>query len=157
PYKGWDVLLESWPDVVTELPEARLVIAGEPWGRARRLGSEDMPSGATWLPGYMPDEDRAVWLDACDVVVCPYRSATGSGIAADAFAHGRPVICTRVSGLAEVIEEGVTGLLVPPEAPRPLAEAMVRFVKEGRGAAMEQAVLDQRSRFSHDAYARSLL
>lgn len=158
PYKGWDVLLAALPRVIRELPEVLVVFAGEPWGDARRLPE-------TWGRDphvrlelrYLGDEERAHWIDACDAVVCPYRHATGSGIAADAFAHGRPVIGTRVDGLVDVVEDGDTGLLVPPEEPAALANALIRFAKEKLGPHLSANVVRHRGRFSPETHARGLL
>jgi glycosyltransferase involved in cell wall biosynthesis len=89
--------------------------------------------------------------------VCPYRHATGSGIAADALAHGRPVIGTRVDGLLEVVEDGVSGLLVPPEDVLALAAAMTRFVVERLGPRLCAGAATRAAAFHPDAHARQLL
>ncbi len=157
PYKGWDLLLEAFAAVRREVPAARLVLAGEPWGDARRLREGGLPDGVRGELRYLAEEERDLWLDACDAVVCPYRDATGSGIAADALAHGRPLIGTRVAGLLEVVEEGVSGLLVPPGDPGALAAAMVRFAKEGLGEALERGAAARRALFSPEAHARAVL
>lgn len=158
PYKGWDVLLAALPRVIRDLPEVLVVFAGEPWGEARRLPE-------TWGRDphvrlelrYLGDEERAHWIDACDAVVCPYRHATGSGIAADAFAHGRPVVGTRVDGLVDVVEDGETGFLVPPEDPAALAEALVRFARESLGPHLAANVVRRRGQFAPEEHARRLL
>lgn len=59
-----------------------------------------------------------------DCVVLPYTSATQSGVLAAAFANGRFVIASRVGGIADVVEHGVNGLLVPPGDPNALARAL---------------------------------
>ena len=172
PYKGWDLLLDAFREVRREIPSALLVLAGEPWGDAARLASE---AGAAARAGrrfsgerptfkgvrlelrYLPEEERTLWFAACDAVVCPYRHATGSGIAADAIAFSRPVIGTRVDGLLDVVEEGASGLLVPPEDTRALAAAMVRFVREGLGPRLSAGAAARARHFHPDAHARRLL
>ena len=158
PYKGWDVLLAALPALHRECPEALVVFAGEAWGEARDL-PERIPAGdrVRLELRYLDERERALWLDACDAVVCPYRHATGSGIAADALAHGRPVIGTEVDGLVDVIEDGVTGLLVPPESPAALAAAMGRFVREGLGPRLSANVVTHRARFHPENHARQVL
>jgi glycosyltransferase involved in cell wall biosynthesis len=157
PYKGWDVLLRAFPRVTAAFPEARLVLAGEPWGDARRLGREDAPRNVRLELRYLPSEERGLWLSAADAVVCPYRHATGSGIAADAFAHGRPVIGTRVDGLVDVVEDGVNGLLVPPEDPAALADAMNRFLARGLGARLGEGAARTGLNLSPERHARAVL
>jgi D-inositol-3-phosphate glycosyltransferase len=156
PYKGWDILLEAFPAVLREFPAALLVLAGEPWGEARAL-PERAPPGVRLELGYQPEEARAEWFAACDAVVCPYRHATGSGIAADALAFSRPVIGTTVDGLVEIVEDGRSGLLVPPGDASALASAMIRFVRETLGPRLSAGAAHRRTAFAPGEHARRVL
>lgn len=157
PYKGWDVLLEAFAEVRRQLPAAVLLLAGEPWGEAKLLGERPAPPGVRLFLKFLPVGERGLLFDACDAVVCPYRHATGSGIAADAVAHGRPVIGSNVPGLAVVVEEGVSGLLVPPGDAGALSAAMLRFVREGLAAPLAAGAAALGARFSPEGHARQLL
>jgi glycosyltransferase involved in cell wall biosynthesis len=76
--------------------------------------------------GFVPSGEVGAWLDRAAVVVVPSRRE-GYGVAArEAMAHGRLVVATRVGGLVDAIEDGVTGLLVPPRDPGALRAALVR-------------------------------
>ena len=156
PYKGWDVLLAAFPAVQREFPAALLVLAGEPWGEARDLPAR-APAGVRLELRYLPEGERAEWFAACDAVVCPYRHATGSGIAADALAFSRPVIGSSVDGLLGVVEDGTSGLLVPPEDAPALASAMIRFVREALGPRLSAGAALHRSSFTPEAHARRVL
>ena len=85
-------------------------------------------------------DDKAELLAACDALVLPSRKE-GLGVAAlEAMACGRPVLASRVGGLAETVVDGETGLLVAPEDPEALAEAITRLqgdvaLRERLGAA----------------------
>jgi glycosyltransferase involved in cell wall biosynthesis len=72
-------------------------------------------------------------------------------VLAEAMAAGTPVVATRVGGLAEVVDDGVTGLLVEPGAPDALAAAIVRVVNERE--TMSAAARQAARRFGADAYA----
>lgn len=157
PYKGWDVLLAAFAEVRRELPEALLLLAGEPWGEAKALASRPVPDGVRLFLRFLPAGERGLLFDACDAVVCPYRHATGSGIAADAVAHGRPVIGSDVPGLAVAVEEGVSGLLVPAGDAGALAASMVRFVREGLGPRLASGAAAAAARLSPEAHARAVL
>lgn len=157
PYKGWDVLLAAFAEVRRVLPGALLVLAGEPWGDAKELAARPAPEGVRLFLRFLPAEERGLLFDACDAVVCPYRHATGSGIAADAVAHGRPVIGSNVPGLAVAVEEGVSGLLVPPGDADALSAAMLRFVREELGARLEAGSAAMAARLSPEGHARALL
>ena len=156
PYKGWDVLLEAFAAARREVPEAQLVLAGEAWGAARDVPAL-APAGVRLELRYLSEDERALWFAACDAVVCPYRHATGSGIAADALAFSRPVIGSAVDGLEEVVEDGRSGLLVPPGDAGALSAAMVRFVREGLGPRLSAGAAYRRALFTPDAHARRVL
>ena len=156
PYKGWDVLLEAFAAARREVPEAQLVLAGEAWGAARDVPAR-APAGVRLELRYLSEDERALWFAACDAVVCPYRHATGSGIAADALAFSRPVIGSAVDGLLEIVEEGRSGILVPPGESDALAKAMVRFVHEGLGPRLSAGAALRRAVFTPEAHARRLL
>ena len=156
PYKGWDVLLDAFAALRREIPRALLVLAGEPWGEAKRLEAW-APAGVRLELRYLPESERGLWFAAADAVVCPYRHATGSGIAADALAYGRPVIGTRVEGLEDVVEDGHSGLLVPPGDAGALARAMARFVRDGLGPRLAAGAARLRASFGPDDHARRVL
>ncbi len=157
PYKGWDVLLEAFSAVRRELPSALLVLAGEPWGEAKALLERSTPGGVLLRLRFLPPDERGLLFDACDAVVCPYRHATGSGIAADALAHGRPVIGSDVPGLSVVVRDGTSGLLVAPGDPGLLAGAMLRFVREGLGPSLSAGAEEVGALFSPEGHARTIL
>jgi glycosyltransferase involved in cell wall biosynthesis len=156
PYKGWDVLLDAFAALRRTVPRALLVLAGEPWGEARRLEAW-APAGVRLELRYLPESERGLWFAAADAVVCPYRHATGSGIAADALAYGRPVIGSRVEGLEDVVEDGHSGLLVAPGDAPALARAMALFVREGLGPRLAAGAARLRASFGPDDHARRVL
>ncbi len=156
PYKGWDVLLAAFPAVRKEFPSALLVFAGEAWGEARDLPGR-VPAGVRLELRYQPEEERAAWFAACDAVVCPYRHATGSGIAADALAFSRPVIGTAVDGLLGIVEDERSGLLVPPGDAGSLGIAMIRFIREALGPRLAAGAAHRRAVFTPAQHARQVL
>jgi len=159
-YKGLDILLEAWPRVRARRP-ATLVVAGEfyedpePYRRlARQAGGEPH---VRLLERYLGDEEVEAVFKAADVVVLPYRSATQSGVTHVAYALGVPVIITDVGGLSETVKDGETGLVVPPEHPEALAEAIVRFFEQGLGPRLRSGVEAIRRAHSWEALARRSL
>lgn len=99
---------------------------------------------------YVPNEEVGLYFSAADAVVLPYRSATQSGIAQIAFRFGRPVIATAVGGLPESIDDGRTGLLVPPHDPQALAKAIDRYFDESLESQFANAIQENKGRFSWD-------
>ena len=151
PYKGLDVLLEALPTVLSEVP-AHLLVVGEMWGNKAEYKAQierlNLLSHVTLIDQYVPNEHLGRYFGAADIVVLPYRSATQSAVVQLAFGFGKPVITTRVGGLAEAVVDQVNGLIVPPENTGALAEAVFRFYHDGLGASLKDGVVRQAHRFS---------
>jgi glycosyltransferase involved in cell wall biosynthesis len=131
-YKGLDILLGAWPEVKEARPRARLVVAGDA-GRLKPERRNELESWATRVGAlhrfdYIPFSDVARYFAAADVVVMPYRHISQSGVLYLALSLGVPVVASRVGGLSEVLSDDESALLVPPESPSELAEAIVRVL-----------------------------
>jgi glycosyltransferase involved in cell wall biosynthesis len=136
-YKGVDLLLAAAPEIVRKT-RATIAIVGEVFPDARDvlLRAERSPvrDQILWKDSYVSEEEMALWLASSDVVALPYRAISGSGIAARAFAAGRPVAASAVGGLAEIVEEGATGELFPPGDAAGLARAVETVLARGGDA-----------------------
>ncbi|MEQ9464941.1 MAG: glycosyltransferase [Haliea sp.] len=160
PYKGLDTLLQALA-LLGDSPRCQLVVAGEIWGNAaawdemaEQLG---ISSRVRFENHYIAEDAVAMYFAAADLVVLPYRSATGSGVARLAHSHGRPALVTRTGALPDAVEEGITGYVVPAEDPAALAQAIRGFFDGTPRLAMEQAA--RRSARSDDWHrlARTIL
>ena len=78
--------------------------------------------------GFVAPSELGAYYDRAAVVVCPSRREGYGVVAREAMAHGRPVVATAVGGLTEAVEDGVTGLLVPPRDPAALRAAIERLL-----------------------------
>ena len=163
-YKGTDVLLDAFPEIHRETG-ARLVLAGFPSPefdiaaqreRARRSGVED---SVTWMPEYIPSEELAAWMEMSSVVVFPYREIYQSGALHVAQTFGVPIVASAVGAMQDVIENEVSGLLVPPEDPEALGRAVTRLLRDPALAAAvgKRAEEDAHTRFSWEAIAGTIL
>jgi glycosyltransferase involved in cell wall biosynthesis len=150
PYKGLDILLKALPLVLARLP-VHLLIAGECWGESGLyddlISDLGLNSAVTFENRYLRNEELAVCLDLASVVVLPYRSASQSAIVQLALGRGRPVITTDVGGLSEAVEHERTGLVVPPDDPQALAEAIIRFFDDKLGPLFESNIEKDVARF----------
>ena len=141
--KGVDVLIEAAAALRKAFPGRRCLVGGI-GPLERRLRRQSHTSGdAVEFLGLRTDARRI--LHALDVVVIPSRHEGLPLVLLEAMALGRPIVATRVDGIAEVLEDGVTGLLVPAEDPAALALALARLFREpelgGRlGSAARDAV-----------------
>ena len=126
--KGLDVLLGALARLGTAGPAPRLWIAGAGPERGALEAQARREGLAERVRFLGRREDAADLLGACDVFVLPSRRE-GLGVAAlEAMAAGRAVVASRVGGLASAVLEGRTGLLVPPEDPAALAEALATLI-----------------------------
>jgi glycosyltransferase involved in cell wall biosynthesis len=132
-YKGLSVLLEAYPEIVRNISDTVLIIAGEfnaseKSDYIQRINEAGKSGGRIVTVGdYVPDSDVEKYFAACDVVVLPYISATQSAVVPTAYMFERPVITTDVGGLPEVVIDGETGYIVPPGDSSALARAVVKF------------------------------
>jgi glycosyltransferase involved in cell wall biosynthesis len=128
--KGHPTLLEAWPSVLRRVPLARLLVVGE----GSRRSELEAQAAALGLDGTVVftgrRDDVPAVTAALDVAVLPsYREAQGLAIL-EAMALSRPVVASAVGGIPEMIENGRTGLLVPPHDAAALADAIVRLLTD---------------------------
>ena len=128
PEKGHPTLLEAWPAVLRAVPDAYLLIVGEGSRRdALEAQARELRIAHRVVFTGRRDDVPAVTA-ALDVAVLPsYREAQGMVIL-EAMALSRPVVASNVGGIPEMIEDGVTGLLVPPRDPAALATAIGKLL-----------------------------
>jgi glycosyltransferase involved in cell wall biosynthesis len=120
-------LVRAAPAIRRARPDARIVLVGaEPFGRWR--GYAEAVRAARDVEHYDWVDDAAGLMRHLDVLVVPSREEPLGAVAAEALAAGTPVVATRVGGLPEVVEDGVTGALVAPNRPAELADAVVRVL-----------------------------
>ena len=148
PQKGLDVAVSALPLVRERHPEAALVVLGEGPDRDRLRGD------GVHLLGRVPDV--AAWLRRAALLVHPARWE-GFGLALlEAMLAGVPIVATHVSSIPEIVVDGETGVLVPPDEPRALADAIVRVLDEP-AALGANGLARARREFSVERMARATL
>jgi glycosyltransferase involved in cell wall biosynthesis len=128
--KGHPWLIAAAPVVLQEFPQTRFVFAGD--GDERRVFEEQV--GKLGLqPRFMflgRRSDIPDVLASCDIAVLPSRAEGLSNAVLEYMAAGLPTIASRVGGNAELIQDGVTGVLVPAEDSQALAGALLRLLRD---------------------------
>ncbi|HEV8098820.1 MAG TPA: glycosyltransferase, partial [Gaiellaceae bacterium] len=129
-YKGLDVLLRA----LAEVPDARLVVAGDPLDPVEPLQRLAAGIGVAdrieWRLGFLPDEDIPPLMAEATLVALPYRRIDSSGVLATALGHGRPAVVTDVGGLPDAIREFGAGRVVAAGDPKAFAAALRELLEE---------------------------
>lgn len=113
PVKGVRVLLEAFAQARTSVPDLTLDIIGDGPDRAH-LATLARPFGdAVTFHGYKSQEEVAAAMSAADVFVLPSFAEGLPVVLMEALAAGTPVICSQVAGVAELVEDGQSGFIVP--------------------------------------------
>ena len=164
PEKGLHVAIEAMREVAVRFPSARLEIIGldapqaryhlialrdprvDPRGafeqfyaggyfdRLRRQAADQVPGHVDFSIGFLPHEEVCRRCAGASLLVNPSLSETFGMALIEAMAQGLPVVATAVGGVPEIVRDGVTGLLVPPNDPHALAHAIVTVLSDARRA-----------------------
>ncbi len=138
PRKGQVTLVRALPRVLERFPNIRLVIVGqgptvsEVSREANRLDVREH----VLVPGRLEDDEVAALYALCDVFALPTGVGEGGQVEgfglvfSEAHAHGKPVIAGRSGGVPEAVLDEETGLLVKPDSPDALAEALIRLFED---------------------------
>jgi glycosyltransferase involved in cell wall biosynthesis len=139
-YKGLDVLLRALANV----PDVRLVVAGDIWSGAGALRDQIASLGlterVTLRSGYVAGATIPALFRDVDALVLPYRAGTASQNVLLAHAMGVPVIATRAGTLGAQVHDGVDGMLAEPDDVPELTSALRRFYAPGMPARLRAAV-----------------
>lgn len=132
--KGQDVLLRALPAVVREHPEVEVFFAGGGPERERleRLAEELGMNGRVRFLGAVERGRLLEMMGEAAVTVVPSREEAFGLVNIESMAMGTPVVASRVGGIAEIVRDGVDGMLFEPGNPEALAACLVRMLKDGR-------------------------
>ncbi len=158
-YKGLSVLLKSMATLAPQL-DIHLLVVGEFYEDQRiyraQVDALGLDGCVTLYPEYIPNSEVKTYFSAADVVVLPYVSATQSGIAQIAYNFDKPVIATNVGGLGEVVLDGRTGFLVPPNDADALAASIQRFFVEKKEEEFAGNVRHEKKKYTWEAMAEAI-
>jgi L-malate glycosyltransferase len=128
--KGHHDLIEAARAVCHVIPRTKFVLVGEGQERTKiqeHVQDSSLQESFLFL-GYR--EDVPELLSCCDLSVLPSTAEGFPNAVLESMAAGLPVVATRVGGVVEIIEDGVDGLLVPPQDPHALADAIARLLRD---------------------------
>jgi len=138
PRKGQITLVRALPKILARFPNTVLVLVGqgpclyETVQETHRLGVREQ----TLFPGPLPDDDIRALYQICDVFALPTGVAAGGQVEgfglvfAEAGAYGKPVVAGRSGGVVDAVLDGETGLLVEPDNPNAVADAVCEILSD---------------------------
>lgn len=156
PYKGLLVLIEA----MKELDDVLLLAVGEYYDQREKyfdkVKSLGLGDRVKFYPDYIPNDQVSLYFSAADMVVLPYLSATQSGITQIAYNFDKPVLATDVGGLSEVVIDGRTGFIVPPNDPGAIARGVRRFYDGNMEERFTSEVRKEKAKYSWDNFVRAI-
>lgn len=151
-YKGLKHLINAMPIIQNKLESVKLMIVGD-FGDDKQsyvdlIQENHCEKVIDICDGYIPDQEVEKYFAACDLVVCPYESATQSGIIQIAYGFDKPVVATNVGGLPDVVKDKKTGYLVESKNPDEIAKAIIDFYENKREQEFEENIKESAYEFS---------
>jgi len=130
PYKGLEYLVEAFKIVRNEIKDVRLIIAG----RGQIYFDETIlkEEGIELINRTITEEELVHLNKRATLVICPYTSASQSGIPATSFIFDKPIIASNVEGVTEYVIDGYNGILVPPGDTLSLASGIKRLLVDNK-------------------------
>lgn len=159
-YKGLDVLLQAMADPRIRALGVQLIVAGEYYASPELyediIKENQLEEQLVLRTAFIPEQDVAAYFGAADLVVQPYKTATQSGITQLAYHFEVPMLVTEVGGLPEVVAHEQAGYVVPPNNPQAVADAILNFYEQERGAEFKAGVQARKEEFSWDNFLQGI-
>jgi len=145
PMKAQDKVITALKRVVSKLPKTKLVLVGDGSFSSSRLG---LSKGERWLQylkecveskglkgnvvfaGYLPEKDLGTAYAMCDAFILPSVREGFGLVVVEAWLYKKPVIVSRYAGVADLIEDGVNGLLFDPKNINQLASKIIKVLSD---------------------------
>ncbi len=145
PMKAQDKVISALKRVVTKIPNTKLVLVGDGSFSSSKLG---LSKGERWLQhlrevaeskgvkknvifaGYLPEKDLGTAYAMCDAFILPSIREGFGLVVVEAWLYKKPVIVSSYAGVADLIEDGVNGLLFDPKNTNQLAFKIIRVLSD---------------------------
>lgn len=156
PYKGLDLMLSVYRDLVSRGYDLNLTIAGPGDISPYRKQLEDL-RGLSLINRWISEEEIGDFFSSADLVVTPYVEASQSGVIATAYAAGIPVVATPVGGLSDQVVSGETGFVASAVTSQAVTEGVLRLFKnpDVYRHCSAGALREAKTRLSWDVIAKS--
>lgn len=158
-YKGLNYLLDSMSEILKKV-NLKLLVVGEFYEDENKYREQiknlNLEESVKVVSDFVPDSNVKYFFSACDAVVLPYIDATQSGITQIAYHFDKPVIATDVGGLAEIVKNNVTGLIVKSESPEAIAEGVINFYENNLEEKFSSGVKEEKKKYSWESFVKEI-
>jgi GT2 family glycosyltransferase/glycosyltransferase involved in cell wall biosynthesis len=153
--KGLDILIKALPQVVREVPEVVLMIAGRPWKTDftyynALISQLNVRAHCRLLIRYIPDDKVTSLYAAADITVLPYRRIYQSGVLLMAMSCGCPAVVSDLPGMREIVTDGINGYVFENGSKDELARVLTRALRDEPGRRQVAARATEYIRHHHD-------
>lgn len=159
-YKGLMNAINAIGELRKNFSDIVLLVAGEFYENSepyyRRISELQIENNIKIISDFIPDEDVKYFFSSSDAVLLPYSSASQSGIVQIAYHFEKPVIASDISGIAEVITNEKTGLLVPPDDSFALAQAIIKYYTENLEYSIKNNIISEKEKYSWETYVNNI-
>lgn len=129
PYKGIELAIEAALKLKQSHPDIKLVIAGS---GTPYFDTDHLPDNVVLINRFIPTDELADLIHASLFVICPYTSATQSGVVQTAFALRKPAIVSNAGALPDAVDDGETGLVIKHLDAVCLHDAMDKLLSDSK-------------------------
>ena len=127
-YKGIEYLVQAVPKIKEHIPDVKIIIAGKGdfWFKFKDREKYEIYNY------HVSNKELVNLIQRASIVVTPYTDATHSAVIMTAYAFNKPVVASAVGGIPEVVDDHVTGRLVPPSNSQALANAIIELLSNSK-------------------------
>ncbi len=158
-YKGLDLLLDAMNDERIKNLPLKLIIAGEFYEDSKpyleQIEKLNLKERVVLATDFILNEKVKYYFSAADLVVQPYRHATQSGVTQVAYQFDVPMVVTNVGGLAEIVADGKSGFVVPPDS-NSIADAIAKSFSPEIISQLNEGVKQEKKKFTWSAMVNAI-
>ena len=134
-YKGLEYAIEAMNYLnKTNYSDYHLLVIGEIWIKLRKVKSliskYGLKNKIIFINRFIPDDHIIPFFNLAEIIIYPYSSATQSGSLNFALSAAKPIIATAVGGFKEILKDQVNSLIIPPNDPLKLADAILKLIED---------------------------
>ncbi len=159
-YKGLDLLLKAFAHPYFKPNRIKLVVAGEFYADETKyldlIKELNLEDEIILRTGYVSNKEVPYYFNSADIIAQPYKSATQSGVTQISYHFNKPMLVTKVGGLAEIIPHLKVGYVVDP-VPEEISSALIDFFENKRLEQFTQNILIEKERFRWDKMTGALM